>query len=180
MWTLGGCLNKWLFCWKDLWIPISRQMLTRQEGPEQVVSELRPPAIIVLHIHRCIGRKQQLHHRCFTIGCCPVQWGVASAQRQHTVRAGSEAAVFFEKFHQGQGPFPLNPFERSWKKPYQHNHDNPLLNFFYMLYLQMVNRTCSKPKSLEGAGFSPSFHYIWKSYENPMWDSSKTMSTYVD
>ena len=57
---------------------------------KRVVSELRPPATIVLHIHRCIGREQQLHHRCFAIGCCPVQWGVTSAQRQHTAREGFE------------------------------------------------------------------------------------------
>ena len=54
---------------------------------------------------------------------------------------------------------------QSWQSPF---------NLFCMRYLQMVNRPCSKPKSLEGAGFSPSFRYIWKPYENPMWDSIKT------
>ena len=57
---------------------------------KRVVSELRPPATIVLHIHRCIGREQQLHHLCSAIGCCLMQRGVASAQRQHTAREGSK------------------------------------------------------------------------------------------
>ena len=79
-------------------IPISRQTVTRQEGPEQVVTELRPRAHFVLHIQRCIGREQQLHHLCAAIVCCLVQRGVASARRQHTVREGSEAAVFLRNF----------------------------------------------------------------------------------
>ena len=81
---------------------------------KRVVSELRPPATIVLHIHRCIGRDQQLHHLCAAIGCCPVQWGVTSAQRQHTAREGFEQKPFskplragfsFKKLH--QAPFTL-------------------------------------------------------------------------
>ena len=65
---------------------------------KRVVSELRPPAFLALHIHRCIGREQQLHHLCAAIVCCLVQRGVASARRQHTVREGSEAAVFLRNF----------------------------------------------------------------------------------
>ena len=66
-------------------IPISRQTCTiaLQEGPERVAAELRPPAFLVFHIRRCIGRKEQLHHRCFTFGCCLEQRSIASARCQH-------------------------------------------------------------------------------------------------
>ena len=77
------------------------------KGPARATSELRPPAHFVLHIQRCIGRDQQLHHLCLAAACCLMQRGVASAQPQHTAREGSEAQPepFFQKLH--QGPFQL-------------------------------------------------------------------------
>ena len=80
---------------------------------KRVVSELRPPATIVLHIHRCIGREQQLHHLCAAIVCCPVQWGVTSAQRQHTAREG------FEQSHSQSHCEPVF-LSRNFIKPHLH------------------------------------------------------------
>ena len=131
---------------------------------KRVVSELRPPAALVLHIHRCIGREQQLHHRCFASARCPVQWGVASARRQHTAREGSEAAVFLRNFIKVKVHFHWIHLKDREKKLSAQSWQSSLILFylFYMFYLQMVNRTCSKPKSLEGAGFSAIFEHPMK------------------
>ena len=101
------------------------------EGPERVAFELRPPAFLVLHIHRCIGRDQQLHHRCFTCGVLPHAAGccLGPTLTHCEGRLGTKpfstplrAGFSFKKLHQGQGPFPL--YESMWKivkKSYQHN-----------------------------------------------------------
>ena len=62
------------------------------------------------------------------------------------------------------------------KKSYQHNHDNPLSIFFLHALLSNGKSNLFKTKV---AWRSWLFRYIWKSYENPVWDSSKPMSTYM-
>ena len=77
----------------------------RQEEPERAASELRPPASLVAHVRRRIGREEQLHHLWAAVAGCLEQRSIASApaRRQHWEgRLG-------EKFHRGQGPF--NPCE---------------------------------------------------------------------
>ena len=98
----------------------SQDRRSRANETKRVVSELRTPASLVLHIHRCIGREQQLHHRCFAFGCCVVQRGVTSAQRQHTAREG------FEQSHSQSHCEPVF-LSRNFIKPHLH-YMNPCEN----------------------------------------------------
>ena len=171
MWTLGGCLNKWLFCWKDLWIPISRQTvtrLTRQEGTRTGRVRTEAPG---QHLF-CTSTGALAATSSSTTSDLPsaAAWcsGVLPRPDANTLWGKAQRLPFFWETSSRSRSISTksiwtdrekNLSAQSWQSPF---------NRFYMLYLQMVNRTCSKPKSLEGAAFSPSFRYIWKSYENPI------------
>ena len=66
------------------------------------------------------------------------------------------AGFSFKKLH--QAPFTL--YEPMWKMV-KASYLHCIIILFYMSYLQMVNRTCSKPKLLKEAVFSPP---IWTNF----------------